>query len=153
MKIIFILLLSSIVYGRTTLEQIRFNKPTINIEYAKSIAILIDEAANKYKVPANVLAAIAMQESSYRLNAINSRSDDYGMFQINMFNIKAYGFNKNRLLTDLAYSVDCGAFIFAWFYKRYKLSESVRRYNCGTRKSCINWKGPRNYWKRVQKYM
>lgn len=152
-RIFAFLFLINIAFGRTTLEQIRHNKSSIELTYAISIASLIDQAADRYKVPANVLAAIAMQESSYILGAINKHSNDYGMFQINKFNIDAYGLSKERLLTDLEYSIDKGAFIFSWFYKRYKLTDAVKRYNCGTRKSCVNWKGPNYYLLRVKRFM
>jgi soluble lytic murein transglycosylase-like protein len=152
-RIFAFLFIVNIVFGRTTLEQIRHNKPSIELTYARSIASLIDQAADRYKVPANVLAAIAMQESSYILGAINKHSNDYGMFQINKFNIKAYNLDKNKLLTDLAYSVDKGAFIFSWFYKRYELERAVRSYNGGTSKGVMKWKSTEYYWKRVKKFM
>jgi soluble lytic murein transglycosylase-like protein len=153
-RIFCFLFLINLVYCRTTLEQIVKNKPSLTLKYAKSVASTIDEAADRYKVPANVLAAIAMQESSYVLSAVNARSNDYGLMQINQYNIDAYGFDKLLLLTDLKYSVDAGAKVFAWFYNRYgTVEESVKHYNCGTKRSCVNWKGPRHYWKRVKRFM
>lgn len=143
----------STCFGRTTYEQILHNKPVIDRSYAKRLAQEFNEAADKYKVPANVLAAIAMTESSYILDAVNAKSDDYGLMQINKFNIKAYKFDKQRLLEDLEYSIDAGAKVFQWFYRRWKLEEAVKRYNCGTRKSCVNWKGPVSYWKKVLRYL
>jgi soluble lytic murein transglycosylase-like protein len=148
-------LLFNIAYlqARTTLEQIKINKPFISAQYAFELAKSINKAADKYKVPANVLTAIAMLESSYVLNAVNISSNDYGLFQINMFNIKAYEFNIPLLLTDLDYSVDSGAIVFQWFYKRYKLDDAIKRYNCGTRNSCVDWEVAKKYLRLVSKYM
>lgn len=154
MRYLLLLLISLNCFSRTTLEQILNNKPTINYNFAVRLANKIDQAADKYKVPANVLAAIAMQESSYNMKAINKMSNDYGLFQINEYNIKAYKINKDKLLNDLDYAVDKGAMVFQWFYKRYKkLDRVVKSYNCGTRPICVTWRGPRYYWKRVKKFM
>ena len=148
------MLISFQAYSRTTYEQILDNKPSINRSYAKRLAQEFDRAADKYKVPANVLAGIAMAESSYVLNAVNKGSNDYGIMQVNNYNIRAYKLDKARLLTDLSYSIDSGAMIFQWFYKTYReISVVIRRYNCGVKKSCITWKGPRFYYKKVLYYM
>jgi soluble lytic murein transglycosylase-like protein len=152
-KLIVLTFLINIAFGRTTLEQVKHNKPSISELKAVAIANTIDAAADKYKVPANVLAAIAMQESSYVLSAVNARSNDYGLMQINQYNIDAYGFDKLLLLTDLKYSVDAGAKVFAWFYKRYGLERAIRSYNGGTSKGVMKWKSTKYYWNRVKKFM
>lgn len=152
--LIFTLFFTYDVLARTTLEQILNNKPGINIQYAQKIAEACDRYADVHKVPANVLASIAMVESSYILNAVNSKSKDYGLMQINTFNIKAYKFSVYKLRTNIDYSVEAGAIVFKWFYKTYPtLEEAVKRYNAGTAKRATKWKGPVKYWKKVQKYM
>lgn len=141
-------------YSRTTYEQVLSNNSNISKSRASHIAFVIDALADKYRVPANVIAAIAMVESSYRLNAINKKSSDYGIMQVNQYNIKAYNFNRQLLLTDLAYSIEAGVIVFKWFYKTYHtLEEAVKRYNCGVRASCVHWRGPKKYWKKVTTYM
>lgn len=151
---IILLIISLPALSRTTYEQIRANKPNISSSYARRLAKAFDKLADKYKVPANVLAAIAMVESSYMLKAINKRSNDFGIMQINKYNIRAYRFSRNRLLTDLEYSIEAGFIVFKWFYKTYDtLEEAVKRYNGGTARGVTKWRGPRRYWKKVLTYM
>ena len=152
--IIVFILTNQAAQARSTYEQILDNKPSIDRTYALKLSIIIDSIADKYKIPANAIASIAMVESSYKLNAINRHSNDFGIMQINSYNIKAYKLDRDRLLTDLNYSVESGAKIFKWFYKTYgTLEEATKRYNCGTKKSCTTWKGPIKYWSRVVKYL
>lgn len=93
-------------------------------------------SANKYGLDANLLAAVAFVESGYFVGAVNKRSNDFGLMQVNLYNIRAMGLSKERLLTDIEYSIDAGAQILAYFAKRYRKvegSEWVCRYNIGTR--------------------
>lgn len=140
-------------FGRSTLEQIMHNKPDIELIYATRLAMEIDIAADMYKVPANVLAAICRVESSYILGAVNKRSNDYGLMQVNMFNIKAYKLDRHKLTTDMAYAVQNGAMIFSWFYRRYSLDHSIQRYNGGTGAGVVEWKSTLKYLRLVKKYM
>lgn len=121
--------------------------------YNEQLVAAFLAAEKKFGVPAVILQAIAFVESSYVLNAVNKQSNDYGLMQINVYNIKHYGFDKKRLLTDLHYSVNAGAQVFRWFYRRYNLDEAIGRYNCGTLPSCINKKSVVRYIKRVKKGM
>lgn len=153
MKFLLFFVMFSSAYARTTYEQILNNNSLINKNFAKKLAYSIDFYADKYKVPANALAAIAMVESSYNMKAVNKKSNDYGLFQINRFNMRAYGFDKERMFNNLNYAVESGAIVFKWFYKTYgSLEEAIKRYNCGTKKSCVNWSGPVSYWKKFKKY-
>lgn len=151
--IVLISLLSFSSFGRSTLDQIISNKPTIKRSYAKRIAESIDKYSDLNKIPANVMAAIAMVESSYVLSAHNKKSRDYGLFQINSFNIKHYKFDKKRLVSDIDYSVMAGVKVFSWFYYRYSLDDAISRYNCGTRHRCPKWKSVRRYLKKVKRFM
>lgn len=151
------------------LRQILKNNPRINQKYAHKLAKVIVSKSVKYKIPARTLTAILMQESAYNLSAKNitcgiktSDSDketcivtDFGISQIHYKNIKRFGFNKKRLVTDLDYSVDSGAKVLAT-YSRYSKTEPkswYSRYNCGVksksylRDECILYKS------RVDRYM
>lgn len=121
-----------------------------NKTYLDELAEAFYRVSVEYKIPANVLQAIAFVESSYILNAINSGSNDFGIMQINEFNIRAYSFNKQRLLTDVRYSVEAGAIVFKWFYSRYPLDQAIKRYNCGTRKGCVNYKSVKKYLDKIK---
>ena len=59
--------------------------------------------------------------------------------QVNERNVKHYGLDKDRLVSDIQYSIDAGAMIFKWFYLNYPLDEAISRYNCGTKNTCITW--------------
>lgn len=89
----------------------------------KQIDRAIDKTATKYNINRKVFKAILIQESRLKIGAINQKSKDYGIGQINEKTIKAFGFNKHRILTDLEYSVDCAGKVYADFKKRYKHRE------------------------------
>ena len=108
-------------------------------------------AAKKYKVPLNVVLAIAWVESSYNINATNKRSNDYGIMQVNEWHIKRSKLDKIKLLTDYYYSFEQGVKIFKWFYDKYPLDEAIMRYNCGTKKSCIKWTKVQKYLDKVRR--
>lgn len=90
-----------------------------------------------------------MQESGYNLSAKNCYSGiphdlpvsyevtvcrDFGISQIYYKTAESYGIDRDRLLTDLEYSVDSGAKVLSWFHKTYSHKEHdwYTRYNCGT---------------------
>lgn len=161
-KIVLLFLFVNYVEARTTYEQILQNKKTINKEFATELAYTIDYYADKYKVPANVMTAIFMVESSYNLKAVNMESGgagDYGIGQISSWNITTYNLNRNRLVTDLQYSVNWSFHIFEWLYSRMPLREAIMRYNCGflrdkkTNISCTNWDNVIDYYEKVLRYM
>lgn len=100
-------------------RQIIKNNPTLNDQYAKELSIIVDKWALKYGIQPDRLAAILAQESMYRLNAVNKRSRDYGIAQINHRTMINFGFDKRLLLTDLEYSVKAGAIVLADFKRMY----------------------------------
>lgn len=127
--------------------------PYLDQEYARNVDKAIISQSKAYKVPFNVIFALAKIESNFQVSAINKKSSDYGILQINKFNIKAYKFNKKKLLHDVDYSVKCGIIVFKWFYKKYPLDEAIARFHCGTRENCPKWKNTIKYVKKVKKYL
>ncbi len=112
-------------------------------------------SSKRHGVPYRVLTAVLAVESSYRLSAVNKKSNDYGIAQINQWNIEAHKLDKTKLLTDLEYSIDAGAMILAYFYKRYadhKPRRWVLHYNCGTRDKCIEMKQVKHYFVKLQRF-
>jgi hypothetical protein len=90
------------------------------------------------------------------LNRVNKKTKDYGIAQINIRNIKHYKMNKNRLLTDLQYSIDNGVLIMAYFKNRYEKTlgkKWIAKYNCGTRVGCENWKSSKLYLAKITRSM
>lgn len=132
-------------------SQIVKNKPDINRKYAKNVAEIIEKYAKKYEIPADLIAAIAMKESGYRLNVI--AGNDYGIMQVNEYNIKHFDLSKKRLLTDLDYSIKWGVHILNWFYETYGLKDGVIRYNTGTRPNANRWNVGLKYFKDVINYL
>ena len=114
-----------------TFYQVVKNHPNIDKEYAYRIANAIDKASLELNIDPKKLAAILAQESMYVLNSVNKKSKDYGIAQINHKTLEWYGFDKKRLLTDLEYSVKCGAIVLADFKRRYGKKEKTywSRYN------------------------
>jgi hypothetical protein len=153
MKYLFMFLLSTSLFARTTYDQILDNSSRVPVVFAKALAATIDHYSSEHRVPANVITAIFMVESSYRLNAVNKRSDDFGIGQVNKWHIKHSKLDKDRLLNDLNYSVEQSIIIFKWFYKTYPLHEAIKRYNAGTKKEAIHWKPVKRYLRLVRRYM
>lgn len=86
-------------------KQILRNKPSIDKKYAIKLSSIVYQKCGQ---DAQLFAAILMQESRYKLDAVNKKSKDYGISQVNHRTAKALGLNKARLLTDLEYSVSAG---------------------------------------------
>lgn len=154
--------------------QIKKNKPSINNNYAMKLSNKIYNASLKYKIPANIYTAILMQESTYKLEAKKCQKgiltkegksfykntpkavvcSDFGISQIHYKTVDRYRFDVDKLLTDLEYSVNSGAKVLSWFFKKYAHKDInwFSRYNCGTksttkRKTCVKYK------KLVERYL
>ena len=112
------------------IKQIIANKPDISPAYAKRIATSINNLSKKHKIPANIFAAILMQESRYTLNSVNKKSRDFGISQINWRTIKSYKFDKKKLMGNLEYSLEAGAIVLKDFMVRFKHEQKWwTRYN------------------------
>lgn len=94
-------------------------------------------ASVKTGIPKHIIAAVAYKESKHDFTAVNKITLDYGALQINHRTLKSYGFNRTRLITDEVYSYVKGAEVLKYFLDRYGTVEGIKRFNCGTRKSCI----------------
>lgn len=98
------------------------------------LAYKIVKVSNQYGINANIYTAILAHESMFKLNAVNERSHDYGIAQINIKNIRNMGLDLDLILTDLEYSLRAGAQVLSYMKKRYSASEAnyACRYNVGT---------------------
>ena len=106
----------------------------------------------KHRIPTKVFKAMLKIESNFNLNKVNKKTKDYGIAQINIRNIKHFKLNKLRLTTDLDYSLDNGAKIASYFFKRYNGTlgyKWVAKYNCGTKIKCENTKASKKYLVKV----
>lgn len=96
------------LFDESIYNQIILNKPDVDKQIAKKLTIYVNKYARKYDADPYRAIAIAMQESGYRNISTLKRgsSFDVGMFQINIRTIKEYGFDKNKIMNDLEYSVE-----------------------------------------------
>lgn len=76
----------------------------------------------RFGLDPHLLVAIAAQESSLRVGlhrvvvvgdvaGCHVRVTDYGLMQIHEGSVAAYGLDRDRLLTDVAYQIEAGALI------------------------------------------
>lgn len=131
-------------------HQILKNKPDIDRLYAVRLADCLVNAAKKHDMDPHRAAAIAMQESTYRKNAVNKNrfSADYGLFQINSKTVREYGLNKKKLIEDMEYSVNA---YFQVMKDKNRLCEKLKN----DAWSCYHSKTPSlrlKYKKLVNKY-
>ena len=133
--------------------QIVANHPRLGIEYAGKVVAAASKASEEFNIPLNIVLAIAYVESSYKLNAVNEVSNDYGIMQVNDWHVKKSRLSKIKLMSDLDYSFYHGVRIFSWFYQRYPLDIAIGRYNCGTRHSCVKTSYVKKYIDKVKKSM
>jgi hypothetical protein len=130
--------------------QITTNKPDIDKVFAFRLAGLLVKYAKEHGMDPFRAAAIAMQESTYRKNAINKnrRSADYGMFQINSQTVREYSLDKKKLIENIEYSVNA---YFQVMKDKKKLCEKLKN----DAWSCYHSKTPSlrlKYKKLVNKY-
>jgi soluble lytic murein transglycosylase-like protein len=91
----------------------------------------------KYNLKPQRLIAIAALESMFDVSAYNAKTADYGIMQVNEYNVKAMKLDKARLLHDVEYSIDAGAQVLKYMRHRFAKVEPqtwVCRYNVGVRK-------------------
>jgi hypothetical protein len=75
------------------------------------------------------MVAVFMQESSYVLAAVGP-TKDYGIGQINIKTVSGFNLSKDRILTDVEYSVESSFKVMADFKRMYgKDPEYWTRYN------------------------
>ncbi len=90
--------------------------------------------AIEYSLDPTLFVALVELESNFQVGAYNSRTMDYGLTQVNAYNVRAMGLDADRLLTDPQYNLRAGAQILAWFKRVYAPREPLWfcRYNVGT---------------------
>lgn len=105
--------------------------PALDAQYAEHLTKAILSVSARHKLNPRKLTAILAQECRFRLDCINPVSHDYGIGQINHKTIRAYGFDRDKLLTDLWYSVSASAIVLADFKRMYASKEKDfwTRYN------------------------
>lgn len=79
---------------------------------------------------------------------------DFGLSQVNSWNIKKYNLDVDRLLNDMYYSLKWGAHILSGFKKRYAAKDPDwwTRFNCGSR-GTTKRQTCQNYKRKVSRYL
>jgi soluble lytic murein transglycosylase-like protein len=99
-------------------------------------AVRIYNAAVKHGINPLTLTSIVAHESGFNIKAVNPKTKDYGLTQINIYNIKARGLSSVKLTSNIDYSLETGALILAEFKAQYSKEQNwVCRYNIGTAKT------------------
>lgn len=149
--------------------QIIKNKPSLDSEYAAQLSRIIKKMTDKYDISSKLFTAMLMQESKYNLEVAKCNvkvyyvlkdvrtaqksCTDFGISQINHKTVKSYKFDKDRLLTDLPYSIEAGLIVLSDFKKSFhREKEWYTRYNCGN-KGTTSRKTCQDYKKLVTKYL
>ena len=81
----------------------------VAIKEAGSLDSLVQQAASKYGIDANLIKGIIQQESSWKSGAVNPRSGAAGLMQIMPANFRAYGVTNP---SDPAQNIEAGTKIF-----------------------------------------
>lgn len=132
------------------------NNPKLDPKFSLKLAAAIEKTATEYKLDPKLLAAIFMQESRYDLKAVNQKSKDFGIAQINHKNIERMGLDRQRLMTDVDYSVKVGAKILASYKKTFHKREPSSwycRYNIGFQETEEAMEKCETYKLKVARYM
>lgn len=134
----------------TLVGQIRRNNPNLKTSYILKIVQSLKKWSAKTGVEARLMAAIFMQESAYKLSAkgCHKHGCDWGISQIYDKTIDTFGFDKDRLITDLDYSIGAGFTVMQEIMVRRQRKEAYwwTRYNSSTpskrlryRKLVLRW--------------
>ena len=116
-------------------------QPAVALVYSNAFV----KVARRQKIPVQLLVAIAMQESNFRLDAVRqvkglvledgvyraaSVGSDFCMMQINAVNIYKLNLDANQLLGDPEYCIGAGAKVLNYF-KRFAKTDPTwwTRYN------------------------
>lgn len=110
----------------------RFKASGANIQYEHKIKDAVLKASKRYGLDARTILGIAIVESSLNQWAINTKTHDFGLMQVNQHNIRALKLDRNKLLNNIEYNIDSGARILSYFVRRYGELEGLCRYNVGT---------------------
>jgi soluble lytic murein transglycosylase-like protein len=115
--------------------------------------LLLLKASKDYDVDYRLLVAIALAESSGNPRAINAKTQDYGLMQINAKTAKAYGYKPQEML-DKHKSVKVAVKVLKYLKNRYAHKEVnwACRYNVGTAKNASSWNACAVYIEKLEKF-
>ena len=140
-------LLATPVQKEQVLRKISLIAPHVSSSTSLKVAQGLQECKGLNE---NLVLSIIRVESNFKIKAYNPRSADYGLMQVNNWHVKRKALSKQKLLLDASYNMKHGCDILRYFVTRYSnMEEAIKRYNCGTKASCVEWDGPKKYLKKV----
>lgn len=93
---------------------------------------MVEVAAKKYRLPSIVFHALIMQESSYRIDAINPEDPSYGPGMLMTKTALRECSLPGYLIMDTALNIDCSAKYLSRQYKKYgDIEKALSAYNAG----------------------
>lgn len=105
----------------------------------------VANVANINNIDPTLFRALVLVESGGRQSAINHKTHDYGIAQINKKTAAAYKLDAELLKTDVTYNLNAAAKILLDFKKQYGAKEPLTwpcRYNIGNQKlpaTCLKY--------------
>lgn len=118
------------------------------LQNSQQLALAIEKQATKHSIDWKLITAIMFQESSLRLDPQNCLAKskrcqgDYGIGQVRYSVWKTeLNLDKERMLTDLDYSVKVSVKVLADYKRRYSKKEAnwYTRYHSGTPEHRANY--------------
>ena len=106
---------------------------------SQPIVAVIEQVSAEYALDPALLLSIAKTESSCRPGAINQKTHDYGLMQINRKTAAAYGYTPAQIM-QIKTNVRLSAKVLVYMRKRFGTEKHwYCRYNVGTAKSAPMW--------------
>ena len=98
-----------------------------------SLVKLVDDTAEKYKIPKILFHAMIMHESSYREDNVNPKDPSYGLGQLTPGTAWRKCKLPRYLIMDPYRNINCSALYLAEQLKRYhgNINKAVSAYNAG----------------------
>lgn len=124
-----------------------------SVSYANcspSIDRLLQDTTIEYDLPYELLLAIANTESNCKPGAVNKKTHDYGLMQINAKTALAHGYTIAQIMNPKL-NVQIAAQTLVFMRKRFKRKPKWEcGYNVGTAKNALNWQSCHKYYVKLQ---
>lgn len=106
---------------------------------------LLAEAAKQHKLPITLLRAIASVESNNNPLAVNRKTHDYGLMQVNIKTAQGFGYKPADLM-HAPTNVAVAAKLLKQYKRRFGHEKTwACRYNLGTARNVSQWNSCKNY--------
>lgn len=100
-------------------DAISLLQPRLSARVVSEIADVIRTQSKEFGVAWQLLVSIAYNESSLGLHTVNATTQDYGLMQINIRNIRRLGYTARQVLNDRKIGVRIACKLIAENRKKY----------------------------------